>query len=759
MKRNSEMEEILSVRNLSKYYTSGRSVVVGLSQITLSFSLGEFVAITGESGSGKTTLAHILSGILHYESGELFFNGKPTSHYDNVDWEHYRRDCVSFISQSYGILPGSTVLSNVVSALRLAGIPRENAHSEAEAILRRVELWELRGRRAAKLSSGQKQRLSIARALAKPSPILIADEPTGNLDPENSAKIINLLAEAAKDRLVILITHEFSEAESSATRHICIHDGHITMDAKLRDKNEPKRKNIGPLISKKHSCLSAYVATLQLGSRPVWSCLMLLFFTLTVFAVFAFAGTFISSLDDTPTRLYDDSAFPNGDNRRIVVCRPDGLDMTAEDETALLSVDYVESIERYGYLSDIHYAYREGTDFQWRYSLENTGNSVDSKYEQVSAVTLNPSKMFFAKTIPVFSDERNFLTGGRFPENAYEVIAAGGEELLGQTFPVYFQDSKNWNRSAYLYFEVTVVGVTDYGSGLYFHDDIGRVFLAETLLYKFVAENGYFYYIYFPSSELMGNEARMEKTLFNRSLSNYGNNFTFFVPFLDDIKNYESGIELTFSGYHMSTANMFLEVSLENFRALTHAGNGDQISITMEDYAYTDRVLAKIYDLGYAAVSPYREGSTIQDSALAQQRMQTLRICAVALLIVFVLQVAVFRAMFGFEMESYRLLSNIGLDCKTAQLSVFLQVLLFTAFGQILGVSAILLCGEFGFQSIGRLLRYLSLSYQVILSLLHLSACLITAFWAMHALKRQVYPKSGSVSDLDWDALDEEVTV
>ena len=163
---------LLSLRGLSKFYTNGQTVAVGLNQVSLDFRRGEFVAITGESGSGKSTLAHVLGGILTYESGEMLFDGKPTSHYDGVDWEGYRRDRISFISQNYGILPGSTVMGNVVSALRLSGMSLKEAKEEANQILHRVDLWQFRRRRAARRSSGQKQRLAIARALAKPAPIL-----------------------------------------------------------------------------------------------------------------------------------------------------------------------------------------------------------------------------------------------------------------------------------------------------------------------------------------------------------------------------------------------------------------------------------------------------------------------------------------------------------------------------------------------------------------------------------------------------------
>ena len=138
---------VLKLEDLSKYYTTSSSVVMGLTNINLSFSVGEFVAITGESGSGKSTLAHVLGGILPYEAGELYVYGKPTSHYDAADWECYRRDMVGFISQNYGILAGNTVSENVESALRFSGMDADEARIKADEILKEVELTELKTRR------------------------------------------------------------------------------------------------------------------------------------------------------------------------------------------------------------------------------------------------------------------------------------------------------------------------------------------------------------------------------------------------------------------------------------------------------------------------------------------------------------------------------------------------------------------------------------------------------------------------------------
>lgn len=739
-------EELLRLEGLSKYYTAERSVVVGLSSLSLTFRRGEFVAVTGESGSGKSTLAHVLGGILPYESGELYLRGKPTSHYDSGDWESYRRDCISFISQDYGILPGSTVLSNVVSALRLSGIDSTRARQDAEDILHKVELWDLKGRRAAKLSSGQKQRLAIARALAKPASILIADEPTGNLDEENSAKVISLLAEAAGDRLVILITHEFSEAEGVATRHISIHDGRVTLDTQLRPAQERQADGGGVPVARRRQELGLYVASLQLGARPVWTALMLLLFGLTVFAVFAFAGTFLSVWDDTHTRAYDDSAFPNGDSRRIVVARPDGEELTAEDEAALLAVEHVESLERYSYLWDVKYAWREAVDFNWRYSLEREGDG----YAKEVSVTLEQDQMSFAQTIPVFSDGREFLIGGRLPEHAFEVVAAGDSSLLGQTLPVYLQDEKNWNRSAYICLEVTVVGVTGYGSGLYFHEDVGRMALANIL----------FGFSYVPSNGLTGDELLLSQTAYQWMLSRYslGQGASFSYP-VWSLKDSDQAVDLVCVGAHQHTWNQAYEVSPEVFDQVMLSGWGDQFSLTIEDYAYTDRVLETLHAMGYAALSPRQEGATTQVAELADERLQTLRLCLIAFAAVLALQVIVLRAMFALETESYRLLSHIGLDCRTARRSIFWQVLLFSLCGQLLGLGVIFLGRELEVSQVTHLLHYLPLVWGAALSLLHLCACLATGLWTVKALERQVYPHSGAAPDLDWGGFEGEVRV
>lgn len=776
-------QPMLALQELSKYYVNGQNVVAGLNKISLRFERGEFVAITGESGSGKSSLAHILGGILPYEDGELFVDGKPTSHYGSSDWEHYRATSVGFISQHYGVLPGATVLENVISALRLTGIEKDHALQEAQAILEEVELWSMRSRRAAKLSSGQKQRLSIARALAKPCSILIADEPTGNLDPENSDKVIRLLAKAAQDRLVILITHEFSEAENYVTRHITLQGGKIIADAKLRP-HAPIERTID---TKSVKDLSGYVAHLQIQSRPVWSAIMLLFTMLTSFAVFAFLGSFIVALDDTSIRIYESDAFLNGDKNRIVAVREDLATMTDADYETILSLSHVVQLERFGYVADISYAYQEGIDYKLNYSRHNYGSIRNPAYIELPAPEFLNTEQYM-KTVPLYDRKQDFLTAGSLPQRFDEVVAVGDERQIGQVVTVYLCHMANWDAGAYMKLDLKIVGTTDQGEGLYFHDD-----LARTLTLQYLGKE----YTYIPWYEEVPNSANYVNYRNARSKMLYGQYCEPFHAVVNptpgtathamtdtevyvslgayvgvltqnptaDYKTIYNTTYTTDSGdFHIaglveSTLSSVTAVNASLFRQIMDESsivNGNQVSITISDYAYAERVIKALEKEGYYALSPYVLGATRIDPSLAAQRSQTLLICAGALLVILLLQLIVLPSMFGAETESYRTLSDMGLTYRTANRSVFWQVLLFVVVGQILALTAIGICSAVGVAQIANLTKYLYGRWWVIISLIHLLSTMLAAWLAAGNLKKRVYPRTALFRDLIVDE-DEEV--
>ena len=220
----------IKLQNISKYYYSETAVTQALQGINLEFRMGEFVAITGESGSGKSTLLRIISGMDTFDDGELYVDGQPTFQYDEDDWEEYRRTKIGFVFQDYSLIGHYTAKENIVSALLIMGVPEKEAGDKAIHYLERVGLSAQRDQRASKLSSGQKQRLSIARALAKDTDIIVADEPTGNLDSETGAQIVKLLRDLSQDHLVIMVTHNYEQVEKYVTRKVRLHDGSLILD-------------------------------------------------------------------------------------------------------------------------------------------------------------------------------------------------------------------------------------------------------------------------------------------------------------------------------------------------------------------------------------------------------------------------------------------------------------------------------------------------------------------------------------------------
>src|SRR5690554_6938407 len=226
---------LIKLDNISKFYKSGEGVSVGMQKVSLEFNYGEFIAITGESGSGKSTLLNVISGLDTYEDGELYINDEETSHFIVKDWENYRSKYIGFIFQSYNIIDSYTVYENVMLALEVQNYPRKLRKKRALELIEKVGLLSHKNHKASKLSGGQKQRTVIARALAKDCPIIVADEPTGNLDSESSKQVINLLREISKDKLVIIVTHDYDQVKDIATRHIKMHDGEVVEDKKIKN--------------------------------------------------------------------------------------------------------------------------------------------------------------------------------------------------------------------------------------------------------------------------------------------------------------------------------------------------------------------------------------------------------------------------------------------------------------------------------------------------------------------------------------------
>lgn len=222
---------MLQLKNIVKTYTTGELTQNALNGVSLSFRESEFVSILGQSGSGKTTMLNIIGGLDRYTSGDLIINGISTKEYKDADWDYYRNNSIGFVFQSYNLIPHQTVLANVEMALTLAGVSKKERKQRAIAVLKKVGLGDHVHKKPNQMSGGQMQRVAIARALINNPDILLADEPTGALDSETSIQIMELLKEIAKDKLVIMVTHNPELAEQYSTRIVKLKDGKIVNDS------------------------------------------------------------------------------------------------------------------------------------------------------------------------------------------------------------------------------------------------------------------------------------------------------------------------------------------------------------------------------------------------------------------------------------------------------------------------------------------------------------------------------------------------
>jgi len=229
---------MLELRNIVKDYPAGNSTVHALRGVSLCFRRSEFVSILGQSGCGKTTMLNIIGGLDRYTKGDLLINGRTTKDFKDRDWDAYRNHSVGFVFQSYHLIPHQTVLQNVEIALTLSGVKKAERRARAKQALEAVGLGNQLNKRPAEMSGGQMQRVAIARAIVNDPDIILADEPTGALDSETSVQVMEILKHIAKDRLVIMVTHNPELAEKYSTRTVRMLDGTILSDSNPLSEEE-----------------------------------------------------------------------------------------------------------------------------------------------------------------------------------------------------------------------------------------------------------------------------------------------------------------------------------------------------------------------------------------------------------------------------------------------------------------------------------------------------------------------------------------
>ena len=330
---------MIELKNVSKFYNDNSIVTVGLRNISLKLNKGEFVAITGDSGSGKSTLLNVISSIDVYDEGEIFYYGNETFYFNQNDSDVFRKNNVSFIFQKYNIVDSYTVLQNVMLPLLIKGKSEQEAKEEALEIIKRVGLEHRAYNKGTKLSGGEKQRCVIARALATDAPILACDEPTGNLDKKTSEEIINLIKEVSKDKLVLIVTHDYESIKDICTRKIKLSDGEIIEDITFKEGIEEEKKELNLVDSKPSKKTLFKLAFLNVFSTPKKTIFSTLVFTF-VSLVLLLLSLFMVQLSYDENYSYSDEYIIVSKDRMIIYeDKHESLDMS-KLEPLLESCEY-----------------------------------------------------------------------------------------------------------------------------------------------------------------------------------------------------------------------------------------------------------------------------------------------------------------------------------------------------------------------------------------------------------------------------------
>ena len=404
---------LISLKNVSKFYYSKGVIASGFTKINLDLNDGEFVAITGESGSGKSTLLNVISGLDSYEEGEMYINGKETSHYTEKDFEDYRRKYIGNIFQSFNLVNSYTVYQNIELVLLLNGHKKKEIKKKVLELIKKVGLYKFRNTKVSKLSGGMKQRVAIARALAKETPIIIADEPTGNLDSKSALGVLELLSEIAKDKLVIVVTHNYDQIEKYVTRKITMHDGRITEDKTFIKVD--KKKDI---IASNFKNIT-FFNKLRIGIRNAFNIKVKFLLLLFVFCFVAFAMSFEYSSNKEDEYILkksgDNYYFNDKNDKRIIIRKNNNEVITDDDFNKISKLNNVDFIVKNDIL------------------IDNYVQLVDEKEEK-----------YLYGSIKDISSYNGTLDIGRMPENDDEIIAIAADydyylhDKYGETINIPF---------------------------------------------------------------------------------------------------------------------------------------------------------------------------------------------------------------------------------------------------------------------------------------------------------------------------------
>lgn len=714
----------IKLQNISKYYYSETAVTQALQGINLEFRMGEFVAITGESGSGKSTLLRIISGMDTFDDGELYVDGQPTFQYDEDDWEEYRRTKIGFVFQDYSLIGHYTAKENIVSALLIMGVPEKEAGDKAIHYLERVGLSAQRDQRASKLSSGQKQRLSIARALAKDTDIIVADEPTGNLDSETGAQIVKLLRDLSQDHLVIMVTHNYEQVEKYVTRKVRLHDGSLILDvsenvdtnqksevsentdtdqksevsedmdteqkSEMSENVDNNEKTTAGKKSERNEerlrdrTIGRIFVRMNAVRQPEKIALFMGFFLAAAIVSFLFIGQLLMNADDIYTKKYSATSFARKDDKRISIRRKDQKFMTKKDIDQLTKMKHVVSVDQYDIVNDVNYYFEEGKDYRQEYGYNRMSTSNEGGlYDSQNVEYVKKDQYMRSSSCLKKSD----LAKGSLPKKIDEVVLYDrGKYKVGDTITFFYTSDVLWSSTEnYIQRKMKVSGLLkNKDKQVYFSPEIctmlqstvtgGKVFYeyaynqklgkyqGQATLWPIVGD------IVKKDNELCVSgayEAAVYRAEDNDLTLLDQSGLLHIDQYDKDMKSKDvKQIENVETGEKINGCGAnFAEVS-QNIYEKYYRTDSRQASVYITSYAKMDHVLKALDKAGYEAVSTLRFGADEYDSDLVQERLRTIGVAVAILLVMMAAEILILRSIFKIQIKDQKILKFMGMSTK-----------------------------------------------------------------------------------------------
>ena len=627
---------------------------MGFARVDLALDIGEFVAITGESGSGKSTLLNVISGLDTYEEGEMFVCGEDTTAYGTEDYERYRKTYIGNIFQDFNLINSYTVYQNIEVVMLLSGKKRSECRDRIVELIDLVGLSQYRNTKVSKLSGGQKQRVAIARALAKDAPIIVADEPTGNLDSTSAESVMETLSRVSHDKLVVIVTHNYEQAEPYITRKLTMHDGRIIEDKKVRheggltyeedagiaedddlystaQESTPVRKGrvarseeaerrarTSQRSEKEQTVQDGNVpkpgkmrksSQLMLGVRNTFN-LPAKFILLFIVYLFV-ASAVLSQYATTKNSMHQEELlgtnpyFTQSSSDRIIVKKEDETAFTEQDIAKIENIDNIKTVVRNDIAIDTGISFSLGDFF------------VEGSVYPTSMVS------------------ESDLTYGHLPENEYEIIVNTnsssdafmninglGEDLIGSE--VILQDMGQMQKYDFGH-PITIAGIVIDSSGgeeenyslygystIYVSDKVASDLLINMMATssKSVLDFG---------GVKVANE--YDRGVYPSPMVPEGEVYIF-----EDQSYYYTDAEAVGKDFGLTVSNRFFESSLDFkvTQVLTTNNIEELLDIRKEDYDMyyscvfiSDTDFNKLFDKGYFQISAFMENETRSDDTLA----------------------------------------------------------------------------------------------------------------------------------------------